>query len=140
MMLMMIMKGISIQDIRGMVECMNWFCLSERTNEDINDPMIINLFHDYMCLPSYQPKKDNRSSRPSKNDSSADSDETTDERLKGIEPKMVELINNEVWVLSSTNFSRKHYVIISWKHYFETSSLIIETLRLMQTRNAVTIR
>jgi hypothetical protein len=34
-----------------------------------------------------------------KNNSSAETDEITDERLKGIDPKMVELINNEVWQL-----------------------------------------
>ena len=33
----------------------------------------------------------------SKNNSSTESDDITDERLNGIDPKMIELINNEVW-------------------------------------------
>ena len=49
----------------------------------------------YSCQSRRNSNKSGKS-RPKENPSTAEDDDITDERLKGIDPKMVELINNEV--------------------------------------------
>ena len=62
-------------------------------------PVINDIFITYSYRST---RKDQRSvmSEP-RNNSSAETDDIPDERLKGIEPKMIELINNEVYMITS---------------------------------------